>query len=169
MRVNWEICCYPADGRHARKCVVVPLLCSFALVVLLCLWFVPSHLLLVHGGPCAQVSRPNLHWEFSVTGSSGRWPVGDCHGYPFICILPTADFSLPALLSIGTSILNIALSLFLVLLCKVRCYNIYSSSANYLNAELCFKRTCRQFLLSNYYSVQEHVLHCCSTSNHPGL
>jgi len=54
-------------------------------------------------GPCVQVlSVLILHWKFSVTGARGRWPVGGCHGYPFICILPTLACSLPALLSIGT-------------------------------------------------------------------
>ena len=39
IRVNWEICYWPADDCYRYGYIVVPLLCSFALMVLLCLLF----------------------------------------------------------------------------------------------------------------------------------
>ena len=63
-------------------CIVGPLACSFALMVLLCialslcLWFtsfIPSCFM---GHPCVQLSI----LEFCVTGARRRWPMRGCHG-----------------------------------------------------------------------------------------
>jgi len=72
-----------------HACIVVPLLCSFVLLVLLCIALLLLALVCLlpptscFGCPCVLVSILNiLHWEFSVTGARGRWPVGCCHAYP---------------------------------------------------------------------------------------
>ena len=86
--------------------------CAIAVQLCTCGFVLPSFValsLVCHLPPaswfmvarCAHKSIPIFHWEFSVTSTRGRWPMGGYHGYSSICFLHTLICSLPVLLSIG--------------------------------------------------------------------
>jgi len=87
-------------GWSPWACVVVPLLCSFALVVLLCLalplclWFTPSHPPL--GSWWALVSR----WAYLFSNESSVWQVpGGCDLWEVATVTPLyLHFALTCLL-----------------------------------------------------------------------
>ena len=95
IRTNWEICCCPADVHrtHAYCSAIAVQFCPHGLALRSFVAFAfglpPPTRPLVGVGPCVLVSILSgiLHWEFSVTGARGRWPMGCCRCYPFICVL----------------------------------------------------------------------------------